>query len=75
MKITYLGHACVNIEIDGNYFLIDPFISGNSLAKHIDLQTIKADYILLTHAHTDHIWILKLLLKIQMLSLLVILKY
>lgn len=55
MKITYLGHACVNIEIEGNYFLIDPFISGNPLAKHIDLQAIKADYILLTHAHTDHI--------------------
>lgn len=55
MKVTYLGHACVNIEIDGKNFLIDPFISGNSLAKHIDIKQIKADYILLTHAHLDHI--------------------
>ncbi|MDO4781608.1 MAG: metal-dependent hydrolase [Capnocytophaga felis] len=55
MKVTYLGHACVNIEIDGKYFLVDPFISGNPLAKHIDIKSVKADYILLTHAHLDHI--------------------
>ncbi|MDO4230148.1 MAG: metal-dependent hydrolase [Capnocytophaga sp.] len=55
MKVTYLGHACVNIEIKGKYFLVDPFISANPLAKHIDISTIKADYILLTHAHQDHI--------------------
>lgn len=55
MKVTYLGHACVNVEIEGKYFLIDPFISANPLAKHIDIMQIKADYILLTHAHQDHI--------------------
>lgn len=55
MKVTYLGHACVNIEIEGKYFLVDPFISGNPLAKNIDVKSIKADYILLTHAHLDHI--------------------
>lgn len=55
MKVTYLGHACVNIEIAGKFFLVDPFISANPLAKNIDIKTIKADYILLTHAHQDHI--------------------
>ncbi len=55
MKVTYLGHACVNIEIEGTYFLIDPFISANPLAKHININNIKATYILLTHAHGDHI--------------------
>ena len=53
MKVTYLGHACVNIDIDGTFFLVDPFISPNPLAKHIDINSIKADYILITHAHTD----------------------
>lgn len=55
MKVTYLGHACINIEINGKYFLVDPFISANPLAKHIDINSVPADYILITHAHGDHI--------------------
>lgn len=55
MIVTYLGHACVNVQAAGKHFLFDPFISENPLAKHIDIQKIPADYILLTHAHKDHI--------------------
>ena len=55
MKVTYLGHACVNIQIEGAHFLVDPFISANPLAGHIDINSIEATYILLTHAHADHI--------------------
>ncbi|HET8573744.1 MAG TPA: metal-dependent hydrolase [Edaphocola sp.] len=55
MKITYFGHSCISIEIKGKHILVDPFISGNSKAAHIDINTLKADYILLTHAHYDHI--------------------
>lgn len=55
MKLTFYGHACFGIEISGKHILIDPFISGNPLAKNIDVNSVKADYILLTHAHQDHI--------------------
>lgn len=55
MKITFYGHACIGIEISGKHILIDPFISGNEKASHIDINTLKADYILITHAHFDHI--------------------
>jgi len=55
MKITYLGHASLSIEVANKNIIIDPFISGNELAKNIDLNTLKADYILVTHAHEDHI--------------------
>ena len=55
MKVTYLGHACVNIQIEEAHFLVDPFISANPLAEHIDINSIEATYILLTHAHADHI--------------------
>lgn len=55
MKITFYGHACLGIEVSGKQLLIDPFISGNPKASHIDVSTIPADYILLTHAHNDHI--------------------
>jgi L-ascorbate metabolism protein UlaG (beta-lactamase superfamily) len=34
--------------------LVDPFISGNEKASHIDIDKIEADYILVTHAHEDH---------------------
>ncbi|CAM1365670.1 metal-dependent hydrolase [Tenacibaculum xiamenense] len=55
MKIIFYGHACFGIEINGVNIVVDPFITGNPLASNIDLNTIKADYILVTHAHQDHI--------------------
>jgi len=55
MKITYYGHSCLGIEVAGKHLLIDPFISGNEYASHINIDEIKADYILITHAHQDHI--------------------
>jgi L-ascorbate metabolism protein UlaG (beta-lactamase superfamily) len=55
MKITFYGHACIGIEVSGKHILVDPFITGNSKASHIDINSLKADYILLTHAHQDHI--------------------
>ncbi len=55
MQITYLGHGCISIEVNHKTLLVDPFISANPLAKHIDIDELKADYILVTHAHQDHI--------------------
>lgn len=55
MKITYYGHNSLLIEILGNYIMVDPFITGNPLYKDkLDVKSLKADYILLTHAHQDH---------------------
>lgn len=55
MKITFLGHASLQIEVGGKTLIVDPFISANELAAHIDMNSLKADYILITHAHQDHI--------------------
>ncbi len=56
MKITFYGQNTLLIQIDNTTVLVDPFISGNPLSKDsIDISTIKADYILLTHAHQDHV--------------------
>ncbi|MFK7749394.1 MAG: metal-dependent hydrolase [Kordia sp.] len=55
MTITYLGHASLHIEFDEISIIVDPFISGNPLAAAIDVDELDADYILVTHAHQDHI--------------------
>lgn len=55
MKITYYGHAALGIEVAGKHIIVDPFISANPKAKHINIHNLQADYILLTHAHQDHI--------------------
>lgn len=55
MKITFLGHSSLSIETKDKTLLIDPFITGNELAKSIDINKLQADYILVTHAHQDHI--------------------
>jgi L-ascorbate metabolism protein UlaG (beta-lactamase superfamily) len=54
MKITFYGHASFEIETGGKKLLFDPFISHNELAKNIDINTLKPDYILLSHGHGDH---------------------
>jgi L-ascorbate metabolism protein UlaG (beta-lactamase superfamily) len=55
MKITFYGHASVELETSGKKLLFDPFISHNHLAKHIDVNSLKPDYILLSHGHADHV--------------------
>lgn len=55
MNITYYGHSCFGVEINGKHLLFDPFITHNPLAKNINLSEISADYILISHGHEDHI--------------------
>lgn len=55
MHFTFYGHAAFVIEAGGKKILFDPFITPNSQAKDIDINSIKADYIFLTHGHGDHI--------------------
>lgn len=55
MRITYYGHSCFMAEIKGKKLLFDPFISGNELAKDINIAELEPDYILLSHGHFDHV--------------------
>ena len=55
MDLTYYGHSCFSVAVNEKILLFDPFISGNELAKNIDINTIDADYILLSHGHSDHV--------------------
>jgi len=55
MKLTYYGHSSFLIETNGHRLLFDPFIKPNELAKDIDVDSIEADFILLSHGHADHV--------------------
>jgi L-ascorbate metabolism protein UlaG (beta-lactamase superfamily) len=54
LKVSYHGHSVVKLETGGKTVLIDPFITGNSLTD-LKAEEVKADYIILTHAHNDHV--------------------
>jgi len=54
MDITFHGQSCVQISVGDRSLIIDPFLSGNPVAV-AKPEDIRADYVLLTHAHADHI--------------------
>jgi L-ascorbate metabolism protein UlaG (beta-lactamase superfamily) len=55
MNLTFYGHSCFSITVNEKKLLFDPFITGNELAKDIDIDKVEADYILLSHGHSDHV--------------------
>lgn len=57
MKLTYFGHSCFSVETMGAVLLFDPFVTYNELAKQkgITADSLKADYILISHGHQDHV--------------------
>jgi L-ascorbate metabolism protein UlaG (beta-lactamase superfamily) len=55
MKITFYGHASLGIAVGGKNLIVDPYISANPKAAHIDINALPADYILVTHGHGDHV--------------------
>ena len=55
MKITFYGHSSLGIHVNDVNIIVDPYISVNPKASTIDISFLKADYILVTHAHQDHI--------------------
>lgn len=55
MKVTYYGHACFGALVGNTNLLFDPFITPNPRAKAIDIRSLAADYILISHGHGDHL--------------------
>ena len=55
MKLKFLGHSSFLITTEnGNKVLIDPYLDDNPNAP-VKSKDIDPDYIILTHAHGDHI--------------------
>jgi L-ascorbate metabolism protein UlaG (beta-lactamase superfamily) len=54
-RVTWLGHATVLVQLpSGINLLIDPFIEHNPKYPKGFVLPEKIDYVLLTHAHSDH---------------------
>lgn len=53
-KLTFYGHAAFLLETEGVKILIDPYLTGNPMAK-VGPDEVEADTILVTHGHGDHI--------------------
>jgi L-ascorbate metabolism protein UlaG (beta-lactamase superfamily) len=56
IKLTWLGHATFRIETPGGKtVIIDPWVAGNPMCPENEKEVKKADVLLCTHAHGDHI--------------------
>lgn len=55
MELKYWGHSCFSVVLGGKNIVFDPFFSGNPLVHDDAWKNIKADYILLSHGHGDHV--------------------
>ncbi|EFK58885.1 metal-dependent hydrolase [Sphingobacterium spiritivorum] len=55
MKITYYGQSCVLFDFDGHQVLLDPFVTYNPIAEHVDVNALNPEYIFVSHAHQDHV--------------------
>lgn len=53
-NITWLGHNCWSLEAAGRFVLVDPFLN-DSPTSPVKATEVKADYILLSHGHGDHL--------------------
>ena len=53
-KLTFLGHSAFLIESSKARLIVDPFLSGNPLAR-MKPSDVKVDYVLVTHGHGDHL--------------------
>jgi len=54
ITLTFLGHAGVLLEDGTHAVVIDPFLTGNPVAKHRPAD-LRCTHIVLTHGHSDHL--------------------
>ena len=54
VTFKYYGHSCFMLDNGEHKVLFDPFLTGNPKAT-IKAEEIECDFILISHAHSDHL--------------------
>jgi L-ascorbate metabolism protein UlaG (beta-lactamase superfamily) len=54
MQITWLGHACFRVSGDPGVLYLDPFVEDNPVSPVSIEELDDADWVLVSHGHTDH---------------------
>src|SRR6185369_977289 len=54
IRLTWLGHAAMTLDIGNTHLVVDPFLTGNPVASTTP-DKLPADFILITHGHSDHV--------------------
>ena len=52
--LTWFGHGCWLIETPGGTLLLDPFLDDSPTAP-VKSAAVRADYLLVSHGHFDHV--------------------
>lgn len=55
MTLRYLGQSSFQVDFNGTKLIFDPMITSNPLAADINVEALQADYVLLSHGHSDHV--------------------
>jgi len=53
-KATFMGHACVHLQDGKHRLIIDPFLTGNTMAP-MRPEQVDVQYVLVSHGHGDHV--------------------
>lgn len=54
-KLLYLGHSCFILSNGGDRLIFDPYINGNPGAGDFTPLSLGVNYVLVSHAHGDHL--------------------
>jgi len=63
MELTYLGHSCFLLVSGELRLVIDPFITPNPKAAHVEISALNPTHVLVTHGHEDHVADVEVLVK------------